>query len=179
MPLCRVAFQDLNFAHRFRKCRTRNGSELRWMPYGMPRFRQEMILTAFYLYGKNPRTGEIEGPCGTGVFIARDASADLQPCPPHCYAVTARHVVAEGASIIRLNTLLGKPVKQSTRLLEHEPHEWQFIEGGDDLAALDVTEEIWPDPDETHPSTDFIRGTHEKDFVTGEFIRVDGGRHLF
>jgi len=132
----------------------------------MPRIRQELLLTTFYLFGRNPRTGKIEGPCGTGVIVSRDASARIQPYPPHSYAVTAAHVVSEGASIIRFNTLGAMPANLSYRMLEVEPHEWNWIPGGDDLAALDITDMMQPRP---HGS-DYVRAAAEKDFVTKDFI---------
>jgi hypothetical protein len=160
-----ASFQDLGYRYKFRSCRTPFGGEIRWMPYGMPRLRQEMLMTVFYLYGRNPRTGKIDGPCGTGVLVRRDASARVQPCPPHAYAVTAAHVVSAGGSIIRLNTFETKPTKLSHRFVEAVPLEWQTSPGGDDLAAIDVTELLQLRP----IGSDFARAAGEKDFVTLEF----------
>ena len=139
----------------------------------MPRIKQELQLTAFYLYGRSPKTGQIEGPRGTGVFVMREPANPL--FRPHVYAVTAHHVAVEhGASILRINQILGSPVsfgattQLSSRFLEHEPHEWLFMPGSDDLAAIDVSDEIWPAPN--FKKFDFLRGVDERDFVTENFV---------
>lgn len=130
----------------------------------MPRFRPEILLTAFYLYRRDKSTGELRGPCGTGVFVAR-ASGILDH--PHVYAVTAHHVaVSGGASIIRLNSRdPTAPIgaRLNARFLHYEPYEWQFIPGGDDIAAVDLTGKIGD-------QYDFVRAADEKDFVTIEFM---------
>ncbi|MBL6853447.1 MAG: trypsin-like peptidase domain-containing protein [Alphaproteobacteria bacterium] len=126
----------------------------------------------FYLFGKNPKTGKIQGPKGTGVFVSRPASADLQPFSPHIYAVTARHVVESGASIIRINAINYDPTPGTRhlthRLIEYEPHEWQFINDGDDIAAIDITEEYHRGIIDN--KEDIFHGVNESDFVTREFI---------
>jgi hypothetical protein len=48
-------------------------------------------------------------------------------------------------------------------LLEYEPHEWQFLAGKDDIAAIDVTDKVNPDDH-------YVRAVDEGDFVTREFI---------
>lgn len=99
---------------------------------------------------------------GSGVVISLPASNPA--LPPHIYAVTAYHVaVSGGASIIRLNTKTGEPVQFKSRPIEYEPHEWQFVSGGHDIAAIDITDSI--------EAGDWIRAARGVDFVTREFIK--------
>jgi hypothetical protein len=50
------------------------------------------------------------------------------------YAITNRHVaVTGGASIIRINTKDG-----GTKYLEFEVEDWQYVEGGDDVCAVEI-----------------------------------------
>jgi hypothetical protein len=103
-------------------------------------------MATFYLDRVNERTGELEGPCGTGfcVTIPSNVSGEI----PHAYGVTASHVIASGASCVRFNRVYeeqdGKTTKKvvGTKTIEIEPHEWHFIPGEDDIAAIDLTEHI-------------------------------------
>jgi len=91
---------------------------------------------AFFLYARSPKTGRIVGPIGTGFFIGLEAQGIWYI--RHCYAVTCHHVaVKAGASILRINTQDG-----GSRFIELEPHEWQFIPGGDDICAVDITDRL-------------------------------------
>lgn len=132
-----IGFQDADFPHRFAWCTSRlEGRSLRWVPYGMPRLNPRFKHMAFFLYGRDPRTNRIRGPLGTGFFIALEAKGIWYL--RHYYAVTCYHVaVKAGASILRINTKDG-----GHRFIELEPHEWQFIRGGDDICAVDITERL-------------------------------------
>jgi hypothetical protein len=77
------------------------------------------------------------GPLGTGSLIGI-GTANPPYVVEHLYAVTCHHVAVKiGASILRINTNDGK-----SRQIQLEPHEWQFIGGGDDLCAADITERV-------------------------------------
>jgi len=113
----------------------------RWVSFGMPRLDNELIWCSFYLYRRNPKNGEIQGPCGSGVFVGRRPEDVIQKL--HVYAVTSYHVaVTEKASIIRINTWDRDSRRLSHRFIERKPAEWSFIPNGDDIAALDVTDEL-------------------------------------
>lgn len=143
----------------------------RWVPIGMPRLRPELADTIFYLYRRNPKTGEIEGPCGTGSIAAKKSSIELEL---HLYAVSNYHLTHSlGASIIRLNTKDGK-----FRLLEYDPSDWQFIKNGDDLSMIDITDDLNVETDQFAVNgewmflTDTIVGNYEISF--GEDIFMFG-----
>jgi hypothetical protein len=119
----------------------------------MPRIRQAAVDATFYLFRRNPKTGKIDGPWGTGFFVIR--SSKLPSGYPHLYAVTNWHVAVDsGASIIRVNTHDGK-----SRPIEYDPGEWTYPQDGDDLAIIDVTEKL-------DPGNDQMIGLYEDMFVT-------------
>jgi hypothetical protein len=132
-----ISFQDADFPHRFAWCWSPlEGKSLRWVPYGMPRLNTRFKHMAFFLYGKNPNTGKVVGPLGTGVFVGLEGTRDWHA--QHFYAVTCHHVaVSKGASILRVNTKDG-----ASRFIELEPHEWHFVGGGADLCAADISERL-------------------------------------
>lgn len=163
MDVLPLHFQDLDFRHTFAPVRGRDGTvSLRWTPFGMPRIRQAVPFASFYLYGRG-RTGALEGPLGTGVFVSREATDKRQGA--HLYAVTAYHVaVSGGASTLRINVQHG-PGLFGHRFLEREPDQWSFIPGGDDIAVLDVTDDI------QKSNGDFAYRAPEKDFVSRDFMQ--------
>jgi len=101
MPVIPVGFQDWDFRTAGVPSHWKDGHTChRWVPYGMPRFRNRRHAGNILSLPKNEKTGDLDGPCGTGVFVI------LPPINgpiPHAYAVTALHVIQCGASIIRLN----------------------------------------------------------------------------
>lgn len=122
-----------------------------------------MSESVFYLFGLDPQTGKIRGPDGTGVFIARVPSSRYSCI--HIYAVTNRHLAAEGASIIRVNTRGKNNTKGDTsRFVKFEPIDWHYPEDGDDLAIIDVTDHIDPDFDD-------VIALYEEVFITPEIIK--------
>jgi hypothetical protein len=162
--ICPLGFQDADFPHHFAWCRSPlEGRSLRWVPYGMPRLNPRFKHMAFFLYGRSPQTGRIVGPLGTGFFIGLEA--DRVWYLRHHYAVTCYHVAVKvGASIIRINTKDG-----SSRFIELEPHEWQFIRGGDDICAVDITDRI-TDQDEYSVIPPGL--VTWKDFITDEQVEI-------
>jgi hypothetical protein len=82
----------------------------------MPRIDHTWSSSVFYLFRRDPRTGEIEDePQGTGCFVLRP-SKEL-PGLSHWYAV-------------------------NHRMIELDPSEWAFDANGDDLSAVDITESL-------------------------------------
>lgn len=131
----------------------------------MPQLDYTAQTTVFYLFGKDPRTGQLKGPAGTGVFVGREGANTR-----HVYAVTAYHVAVypHGISQIRINTAGRDETGReylSSRLIELEPEEWNFIANGDDLAAVDVTDKL-----HSTCETDFVSCVGEDEFATEEFI---------
>jgi len=136
-PYC-VQFQDLNFERRLVEYSRPDGSFCsKWVPVGMPRIDPQWVKTVFYLFRRNPESGEIDkDPSGTGFFVLR-SSTELAGYS-HWYAVSNWHVTHDlGASIIRINALHG-----NHRFIEFDPIEWLFERDGDDLSIIDVTENL-------------------------------------
>jgi len=135
----------------------------------MPRLNSKIFDCVFYLYRRNPKTGEVEGPFGTGGIYVR-MSKNL-PAFHHYYGVTNWHVSHNaGASIIRINTKDGK-----TRFLEYDPIDWQFMPGADDLSAVDITDDLSNETDQTNVNP-------EDGFVTPDIIKrfeIGPGEDIF
>jgi hypothetical protein len=160
-----IGFQDADFPHRFAWCTSPlEGRSLRWIPYGMPRLNDRFKHMAFFLYAKNPdpKKGPI-GPLGTGFFVGLEGSGGWYLT--HTYAVTCKHVaVKSGASILRINTKDG-----GHRFIELEPHEWEFIRGGDDACAIDVTDRL-TEQDEYSVVLPSMIAT--KDFIANDYVEI-------
>jgi hypothetical protein len=147
----------------------------------MPRLNHRFKHMVFFLYGKDPKTGKVVGPLGTGSLIGLyGEKRPFNRYLHHYYAVTCWHVaVQHGASILRVNTKDGQ-----SRFIELEPHEWQFIPGADDLCAADATEllagtdEISFLPPSLMVTKDFIRSEQleigEDGFMLGLFAEQPG-----
>jgi hypothetical protein len=164
-------FSDFDFRHTFARRRNApvGASGLKWTPYGMPRFHPQLATTVFYLYGRD-RKGDLAGPSGTGVFVVK--RADIPGHHNHVYAITAYHVaISGGSSSIRINFLEDGATTLRSKYIEKDPSEWSFISGEDDIAAIDVTDDVGTGSDV------FIRGVPDTDFVTTKFIN-DGGLSL-
>lgn len=182
MALWPVRFSDANFERQFAWCRSPlEGRSLRWIPFGMPRLNPVFQNAVFFLFGRDENTGELrEQPEGTGVLVGYPQSRGL-PYNRHIYAVTCQHVAATGgASVIRVNTRDG-----GSRLLEFEPQDWEFLPGADDLAATDVTDQLFPSkdefsfvPDNLMASKEFMKsvefGIGEDGFMLGLFADHPG-----
>jgi hypothetical protein len=134
----------------------------------MPTLRKELNDSVFYLYARDPKTGEIVGPQGTGFLVARLANTAWPTA--HHYAVSNWHVAVQGgASIIRFNTKDG-----GTRFLEYDPSQWLFEPCSDDLAAVDITADI--------RETDQIFVQSEASFLTQDIINeyaIEFGEDVF
>ncbi|HUO92185.1 MAG TPA: hypothetical protein VMU22_04645 [Rhizomicrobium sp.] len=127
-----------------------------------------MAMTTFYLYRRNERSGQIEGPCGTGFAVVIPSAVHGEI--PHAYAVTSLHVIQAGASIIRFTRLVeaqeGRSIvkRPAAKFIEFNPEEWHFIPAGDDVAAIEITDHIGHDDD-------LLTGIPETDFAHLGFIR--------
>lgn len=131
-----ITYRDLEFDHAFRWHRQHDGRTVRrWVPIGMPRLSHGMERCVFFAFRKNYMADEPEfiGPCGTGFFVCRQSEAT--PYTWHFYAVTNAHV-ARGFPCIRIND-----TDTTTQYWDREPDDWTYS-AMDDLAALDITDEI-------------------------------------
>jgi hypothetical protein len=100
----------------------------------MPKIRPELADAVFFLYRDNPKTGERDGPWGTGFIVGRRSTA--HPSLKHYYGVSNWHVTNDlGASILRINT------KDGHRFIELGPEDWQFMRNGDDLSICSLINE--------------------------------------
>jgi hypothetical protein len=145
----------------------------------MPRLEPDFQNTAFVLFGVN-RDGSVGNPVGTGALVGMPARLNYGTDPTrHVYAVTNWHVACVGASIIRINTKSGK-----SRFLDLGPEDWTFISGGDDVAAVDITD-LLNDQDEIkvipasqlvidESITQFEIGIGEDGFMLGLFADQPG-----
>src|SRR5271167_688780 len=111
-----VTFRDLEVHREFRWITSDGRTTQRWVPVGMPRLRETFEKCAFYLFGHNPKTGDVIGPHATGFFVAK-ASVPLQHVW-HIYAISNAHAVQD-SPCIRVNLRFG-----GTRLIEFDPSEW-------------------------------------------------------
>jgi hypothetical protein len=138
---------------------------LRRIPYGMPRLNPRFKHSVFFLYAKHSKKeNAITGPCGTGFLVGFEIDGQSMVVD-HVYAITCHHVVVTGgASIIRFNTSDG-----GSRFVEMEPHGWQFIGGGDDLCAADITDWFQPgDEASVIPASLLMR----RDFIENEQVEI-------
>jgi hypothetical protein len=175
---------DLEFARERVRCASAIGAPVHhWIPFGMPKLKRDIFNAVFYLYREEPTPSgknKITGPWGTGSVIGRPIDGTRFY---HLYGVTNRHIAHKaGASIIRINTKDGK-----TRCLEYQPDDWQFIPQQDDIAVVDITDDLVGDDDEIaligerEFISEKILGSHEIGpgddvFMIGLFSDAHGGK---
>jgi hypothetical protein len=147
--------------------------ELRWREAEIRQFRMPKIApliydSVFYLFSRNPKSGDVEGPYGTGFIVGRQKE---KRGATHYYAVTNWHLACEdGSSILRINTRAG-----GVRFIETDPSEWEFFAQSDDLAVADITDTVDVNRDE-------ISCIMEEMFVTSDIIKefdIRGGTDTF
>lgn len=99
----------------------------------MPQIPQHYLDCSIYLYDSKESAERGENFGGSGCLVSVGSNPIYDPAsfkggmytrvsvifPPHIYAVTNKHVVRMGFSVVRLNTVDGK-----TDVLELEPHDW-------------------------------------------------------
>lgn len=97
----------------------------------MPRIPDRYLNVVFYLYDNADAALEGRNTGGTGFLVRVPFETD----PDHgfVYAVSNRHVVRSGASVIRLNTEDG-----GVDIIETGPEEWAVHPSGDDLAIKSI-----------------------------------------
>ncbi len=97
----------------------------------VPRIPDEYLEGTIYLYfdSQRAKVGERQG--GSGFLIGIDA--DTVPKTRHIYAVTNRHVIEEGATVLRINRHDGtaEPLDLTERV-------WRFHPDGTDIAIAKI-----------------------------------------
>lgn len=113
----------------------------------MSKIPDEFPKSVFFLF-----SDENTEPLGTGFIVERAASAIFRQ---HYYAVSNFHVVKDGpkASIIRLNN-----ADSTSRFLKYSSDDWIHVPSGDDLVAIDITDEF----DQTNRN---VAAIHESYFL--------------
>lgn len=103
-----------------------------WVPTGVPRIPSEYLNVAIYLYESvaDAESGSDLG--GTGFLVA--VKSAVHQDGGYLYAVSNRHVVQDGASVVRVNLVGG-----GTDTFNFEPIEWTFHPAGDDLAVVPIS----------------------------------------
>ena len=95
----------------------------------MPRIRDEYLDCSIYLY---PSEADAEDGTRTGAsgFLMGVPTSGLPTNFWFLYAVTNRHVIANGATVIRLTTQDGQKA-----ILATDERQWFYHSNGDDLAG--------------------------------------------
>jgi hypothetical protein len=97
----------------------------------MPRISEDYLDCVFYLYPDEARAKHGESIGGSGFLVA----IPFQDFPEKCviYAVTNRHVIDSGSTVIRLNTKDG-----SNDVIDLTEQNWVHYPDGDDLSVAAV-----------------------------------------
>jgi hypothetical protein len=126
----------------------------------MPRLAHGMERCVFFAFGRNYKDGSLHGPGGTGFFACRES--ENLPFTFHIYAITNRHV-AEKYANIRVNSS-----ETTVEYWEYDPSDWVFSKT-DDLAALDVTDQI-----KFHEEYGIPSNWRSVDFILERFLYLNG-----
>lgn len=102
----------------------------------MPRLNPNFARCVFFLYGRD-KDGRIKRePDGSGVLVGIRSVVPSLEFVMAMYAVSCAHVVSQGASVIRINTVDG-----GSRFIELDSDiDWRTPINGADVAAADITE---------------------------------------
>ncbi len=147
----------------------------------MPKIPQNVLNTTFYLYPSRGDAEEGTNFGGTGFLVLVPSEMHGKYGRGYVYGVTNWHVACRGSSVIRLNTISGKPDIQ-----EFGPEEW-FFDPRYDVAVR----QILIDP-AVHKTTvisvdmlltkDDVKlaeiGPGDDVFMLGRFMDHDGGRDI-
>lgn len=145
----------------------------------MPRIPPEILKCTFFLYRTREDAERGTNTGGTGFFIGIPSS--VHPQGMHAFAVTNWHVAVDsGFSVIRVNLIGG-----GIDIIEREPHEWLYKQGGYDIAITNgpVFDGTEYDIRALHLPTHALTRAHvealnigpgEDVFMVGRFIDHDG-----
>ena len=169
----------------------------RWGPKPlMPAIPQYYLDCSIYLYPSraSAEAGERFGGSGCLVSIKSPPILETTPYtfppsrrytkvlvdfPAHVYAVTNMHVIREGCSVVRLNT-----IDDRHDILELGPHDWKAHPDGDDLAVatLDMLHErhdYFAIPTQQFVNRDSLGssiGAGDDTFMVGRFVTHAGSQ---
>ena len=163
-----VGLGDLDFDRKFLRVVTRNGRVVqRWSRIGLPRVPERFESAVVFMFGQHPERDDVlVGPGGTGVLIMRPSSTLMGE--NHIYVVSNKHVIDQ-TPWVRINTN-----DAGTRLIERISEDWTS-DGQEDLAILDVTDEI-------NDETDFYSWVWHDDLLTTQHVwghRIGIGDQVF
>jgi hypothetical protein len=143
----------------------------------MPRIPDEYLDCAIYLYASE---ADAEGGAKTGGsgFLIGVLTRDLPTNFWFLYAITNKHVVHGGGTVIRMTTIDGEK-----DILATDERQWVYHPGGDDLAACLITFD--PKAYKFHFASrgsfldketvsDFKIGPGDDVFVVGRFVNHEG-----
>lgn len=159
---------------------TRGTPYARRVEVGMPRISEDTLDSTFFLYrsAEDANVGASFGGTGFVLSVPSERVEDLT----YFYGVTNWHVVRDGFSVIRLNTLDG-----ATDTLEFGPEEWEFDKDGDDLAIIQLSPDFTThmnkpipaalihDKKTLHDPNQFNVGLGDDVFMLGRFVEMDYG----
>lgn len=151
-----VGLGDLDFDRKFLPSVTRDGRIVqRWSRVGLPRVPERFENAVVFMFGQHPeRDDALIGPGGTGVIIETPSSTLSGEY--HTYVVSNKHVIDQ-TPWVRVNTCDG-----GTRILECISEDW-ISDGQEDLAILDITDEI-------SYETDYCSWINHGNFLTARHV---------
>jgi len=156
----------------------------------MPQIPQRYLDCSIYLYDSKEAAEDGENFGGSGCLVRVESNPLYDPTsfkdgryrkvamffPPHIYAVTNRHVVESGCTVIRMNT-----IDDEIDVLELDQHDWIPHPAGDDLAVapIDLPEDKHSYiPIDTggfvHRDSFLSIGAGDDTFMVGRFINHAG-----
>jgi hypothetical protein len=127
-----------------------------WEPF-MPRISDDFLHCCIYLYPSEKDAEEGIKIGGSGFLVA--VPCKKLPGSNFIYAVTNRHVIESGNTVVRLNTVDGK-----TDIFDLNERSWSFHPDGDDLAIAGL-----PPLDEKIHRYKLL--SQESHFITREIIQ--------
>lgn len=172
-------FWDLEFSKEYIVRYSSTGTPfLKAVLTGMPRLPDRYLDTAFYLYDNedNARTGSDSGGTGFVVSIPSESHPDKAH---YCYAVTNRHVLSSGSTVVRLNTVDG-----ASSIIPFGLEDWTVHPDGYDIAAVPIPLDLKNHNLATvnlvmFATEDQLRtkelGVGDNVFMIGRFVDHDGG----
>lgn len=142
----------------------------------MARISDDFLECVFYLYASRSDAEQGVSFGGTGFLVS--ITSRVHPQTWYVYAVTNRHVIEGGATVIRFNTHTG-----SNDVLELTQAHWFVDPRGNDLAVYNLAPSLGHHKIKAVNTTDFITrsilnqysiGPGDDAFMVGRFINHEG-----
>src|SRR5260370_9388505 len=147
-----------------------------WEIGRMPRIAGEMLDCVVYLYRSKDDAEKGTGGGGTGFLVV--VPSKVYPARGYQYVVTNRHVVKDGATVIRLTTKSGQ-----SEVLEVDKNDWILESGHHDLAVYHLALRTDRHKFKAIGTVDFLDkekisgfniGVADDAFMLGRFINHEG-----